>query len=101
MADNTRSESIQRTLECLPIIASGDPIQGVSLVNIANTIGCSKPLVLRALHNLEIAGFVEQLTNKNWRLGSRLARIAVQALTELDKQQRKLDELRRNFSRTN
>jgi len=95
---NQRSESVQRTLEILPILA-GNEIHGVPLVKISDALSCSKPLVLRALANLQIAGFAEQMDNKNWRLGPRLSRIAMQTLAEFDKQQRKLDELRNRHTR--
>ena len=60
----------QRLLAVIEVLGA-NPIEGIAASDVAKTIGTSQPQAFRALKNLEIAKWAEQLPSGNWRLGPR------------------------------
>lgn len=94
-----RSESQQRILRVLFALA-GHEVNGLAPGEIAKGLSISPSQVTHDLANLKIAGAAEEIPElKRWRLTPRIPQIAVAMLTRLDRDAKRLEEVRQRFTR--
>ena len=99
MSNRYHCESQQRILRVL-LCLGGNVVTGLAPIEIATSLGIARDKVTRDLANLEEAGCAERIQDTGrWRLGPRVPQIAIAMLTELDRSQSKLDEIRHRFTR--
>jgi DNA-binding IclR family transcriptional regulator len=103
MSDSTEvyvNPAQQRALKLLDLLA-GHEYNGLTLKEVAEQCQEASPTTLRDLRNLELADFVECITEtKRWRLSPRLARISLKISISLDRAKRKTEELSQRFTRS-
>ena len=93
--------SQQRALQVL-LVLFGHEIDGLSPSQIAKAVQASPSAITRDIHNLIEAGVAERLPhNDNVRISPLMGRKAMQVLATLDTAQRRVDEVRNRFTRTN
>jgi DNA-binding IclR family transcriptional regulator len=98
MADYTCA-SQQRILRVL-ILLGGHEVNGLAPAEIAHSLDITQPNTIRDLENLRIAGLAEKIADSGrWRLSPRLPQIAVAMLANIDRSQRKLEEVRQRYTR--
>lgn len=90
--------SQQRLLQVLQRLA-GHEVTGVAQADLADALKVNTTNVYRDLVNLKHAGLAEQMESGRWRLGPRLAQIALALLEHLDSAQRRIDEVRQRYTR--
>lgn len=96
---NYESDSQQRILKILMLLG-GHEVDGLAPGEISASLKIAPSNVTRSLANLEIAGLAETVQDKNtWRLTPRITQISLSMLNELDKHQKKLDELKQRHTR--
>ena len=91
-------QRVLRTLDAL----FGHEVQGLSLTQISKLVGTTLPNSTRDLANLREAGYAEQIEGTgNWRITPRIGQRALAILHTLDRETRRLDEIKNRFTRTN
>ena len=95
------SKPQQRLLRTLDLLF-GHEVHGLSLTQIAKLVGTTLPNSTRDLSNLQEAGYAEQIEGtSNWRIAPRIGQRALAILHTLDRETRRLDEIKNRFTRTN
>ena len=91
----------QRILKVL-LVMFGHEIDGLAPGQIAKLAEITPQEATRDIHNLIEAGVAERLPhNDNVRISPLMGRKAMQVLATLDTAQRRVDEVRNRFTRTN
>ncbi len=93
------SPAAQRILAMVMVLA-GNEFNGLLPSDIAKALKCGASTVTRDLHNLQAAGFAEQIPETGrWRLGPKVVQIAVSFSTALNRAETRLREVTQRFTR--
>lgn len=92
------SASQQKLLSILTRLA-GHEVGGLTPGEISQACGVAPASVTRYLANLQLAGLVEQMETKRWRLGPKMVQIAIAHMHGLDRASAKLNETQQRYSR--
>jgi DNA-binding IclR family transcriptional regulator len=99
--DETYRSTSQQRLLAVMLALAGREVDGLRPGAIAKGLGTHPSNVTHDLRNLRIAGLAEQIPDTDaWRLSPRLAQIATDMLTGLDRAERKAAEVRQRFTRS-
>ena len=91
----------QRVLRTLDVLF-GHEVQGLSLTQVSKLVGTTLSNSTRDLANLREAGYAEQIVESgNWRITPRIGQRALAILHTLDRETRRLDEIKSRYTRTN
>lgn len=94
-----QSNSQQRILRVMLALA-GYEVEGLAPGEIAKGLKVTPSNVTRDLANLRIAGLAEEITDTGrWRLTPRLSQIGLAMLDNVNKAQRKVDEIQQRYTR--
>ena len=93
------SESRQRMLRIMLALA-GREFEGAANGELAKDLSISASNVTHDLHNLMYAGLAEEIPDTGrWRLTPRLSQIGLAMLDNVNKTQRKVDEIQQRYTR--
>lgn len=94
------STSQQRILKVL-LALSGHEVNGLAPGEIAKGLKVHDSNITHDLRNLRLADMAEEIPGTGrWRLSPRVGQIAMDMLAGVDRAQRKVDEVRQRFTRT-
>lgn len=100
-ADKYTNEAQQRLLRVVMLLGE-DVITGIAPAQIAKALDVPASYVTRDLDNLKTAGWaVQQEETGRWLLGSKAGALGVKVMASIDRAERKVDEARNRFTRSN
>lgn len=98
-ADKHICDPQQRALRLLSILA-GNEVTGLTNADVAKQLGCSPPIAVRDLANLQAAGFAERVPEtERWRLAPQIVQIALKHMAAMERAASRLAETRNRYSR--
>ena len=102
MSDAKYTNDAQQRLLKVVMLLGEDVVTGLAPTQIAKELGVPAPYITRDLENLKTAGWAfQQEDTGRWLLGAKPGALGVKVMSSIDRAQRKVDEVRNRFTRSN